>query len=516
MKSSELSLLSLAEKATTEAYHVPRQKSVILSEIISRIAAGALLSLAAALDMIFHSLMALPTFVYCIGHSIYHKHADFTLPWQHIQRVRNSIAPIFLGSLVGLIEPHAGIGMCEPSDKHAIVGMLSSNAGKKFDTFCSPTHSLSIVEDLAEKHRFTEVNGEKKEIFTKEHIKVIGNAKCFEKSLQIMQGQEIIHKVTNVTLLVMSKIKHSIEDSRLGSVGKAILSRLSVLLVPFLTGIDFTINLLAQAFFLTTGFIRLISGRGPIFTDATMNPLMHVSFLIQNVLKTVGNLIGTLISIVSPTIGFKASLMPSHLFFKMQMLILMLQIRIKMYFADENSRFVLPILYGNGNFEALGLPAHGMHMTYLIVEKKKQGAIDLYWVNRPHIKVKRNLDTGTALTQIRSMLDVRFPFMDMDKVASYPIIGQRPPFSDSTDLKDIPNQGNQTNCVVSNLFGVLETIDRLNGDDEINKLRYTVARQALMKDYSFYRGDFFPTLQNDGFSLNSIWRKIETHAGEPI
>ncbi len=518
MRTSELSFLSGAEKLTLRAYDQPRNYSVVASEVISRLAAAILLSPAGALDLIFHTLLVFPTFIYAIGKSMCQKQTDFTLPWQHLQRVRNAIAPLLLGSAFGVLHPFVGLVMSEATDKHAVMGMLSSNTGQNLETPCSPIHSLSIVEDIAKNHRYIELSDGRgrKEIFPPEHVKVLKDARNLEESLEILQAQEFIHKITNVTLFVMGGIIEAIENSCLSDLSKAILVRVSGLLVPILTVVDLTITLLAQAFFLGTGVVRLISGRGPIYTEVTTNPLMHGSFLIQNVLKAVGNLMGTFVWFISPMAGFKVSLLPTNLFFKLQMNILILQIKWKMNSSRDNERFVVPVIFGDGDCSALSVPTHSMHKTYLIVEKQA-GSFNLYWVNRPNISHKQRLNTDETLGQIRSMLDERFPFMDIEKVINYPLKRQ-PEFLKSVNFANIAEQGGETNCVVSNMFGMLEAFDRINGDEqEVTNLRYQVVREALMKDYGFYKNGFFPFASEvDGYSLANIWSVIERHPNDPI
>jgi succinate dehydrogenase/fumarate reductase cytochrome b subunit len=517
MKTSELSFLSCAEKLTLGTYQLPRKYSIIASEVLSRLAAVILLSPAAGLDLAFHGLLVLPTFVYAIGKSNYQRQIDFTLPWQHIQRIRNAVAPLLLSSVFGLLHPFAGLVISEATDKHAVIGMLSSNTKQDFETPCSPIHSLSIVENIAKNHRYAESNGVKKEIFSEEHINVLKDARNLEESLEVLQAQEFIHKITNVTLFVMATIKINIETSRLSELSKAILVRVSGILVPILTTVDITITLLAQAFFLATGISRLISGRGPIYTEVTTNPLMHVSFLIQNILKSVGNLLGTVVWFVSPITGFKVSLLPANLFFKLQMNILMMQIKWKMHFSKDNNRFVIPIIFGNGDCSALSVPTHSMHKTYLIVEKKV-GSFNLYWVNRPNISYKHGLNKNETLAQIHSMLDERFPFMNIEKLINYPVKSQQPVFSGSANYGNIAAQGSWTNCVVSNMFGMLEALDRINGEQqEITNLRYKAVREVLMKDYGFYKNNFFPFANESyGYSLENIWNVIESHPNDPI
>lgn len=505
MQTSEFSFLSRAEKLTLEAYKLPRNS--VASMVLSRLAATTLLSPAAALDLTFHSLMVLPTLAYAIGKSINHRQKDFTLPWQHIQRIRNAVAPLLLGSVFGILHPYAGLAVSEPSDKQAIIGMLSSHVGQFQETTCSPIHSFSLVENVAKNHRYAEGI----EIFSEENIKALKYARNLEESLEILQAQEAIHKIMNVTHLVMEQIKIDIENSSFSGLTKAILMRVSGVLIPILTPVDFAIALLAQAVFLATGIARLISGRGPIYTEVTSNPLMHASFLIQNILKSVGNLLGTCVWFVSPTIGFKASLLPANLFFKLQMNILMVRIKWKMRFSKANEKFVVPILFREGRESTLSEPKNSSHMTYLIVEKIER-SFNLYWVDRPKILCKRRLDTNETLTQIRSMLDDRFPFMDVEKLMNYPVMSIKPPFTGSITYSTIAEQGNARNCVVSNMFGMLEALDMINGKEEVTNLRYKVVREALMKDYGFYKSNFFPFLsRGGGYSLSYIWSYIESH-----
>ncbi len=500
---ASLSFLSTAEKLTLIAYDAPREFSVLASETISRIAAASLLSTAAALDIAAHSLLVLPTFIYVIGRSFYlGEKADFNLPWQHIQRVCNAVAPLFLGSALGILHPFAGIAVSEPSDKHIALGILSSNTNQHFTTPCSPVHSLSMIEQLGASHPYAEHQGVRREIFSREHLELIGTARSFEESLEALQSQEYIHKIANTTLYVMALILTCIKKADLDCFSKELLIRLSGLLVPVLAIVDVTIALIAQAFFLATGLIRIISGSGPIYTEVTTNPLMHLSFFIQNILKALGNLLGTCIWFVDPMTGFQVSLLPAAMFFKIQMCILMLKIEWQIYFAEDRSRFALPIVFGNGECPTLSFPTDTMHKTYLIVEKNGE-MFNLYWVNRPNITMKRELTKDVALTQIRSMLDERFPFMDMLKLMDYPVKSSQPEFSNSVNFATIGVQGNSTNCVVSNLFGMLEALDRITGADaETTRLRYKTVRESLMDSYRFYADDFSPFTQD--YSIGNV------------
>lgn len=512
MRLSNLSFLSGAERLTLMAYHAPRQSSVIISEVISRLAALILLSPGAALDLVFHSALILPACTFAIGKSIYQRKADFHLPWEHLQRIRNAVTPLLFGSLFGMVHPFAGLTISEPTDKHIVLGILSSHTSHKFVTPCSPIHSLALIEETAQRHRFVEKDGNKREIFSEEDLQIIRELGKFEASLECLQAQEYIHKITNVTLVAMDAIRNAIYNTRLNPLTKEIAVRVSGVLIPVLTAVDMTIAILAQTFFLATGIAQLISGRGPIYTEVTTNPIMHLTFLIQNLLKVTGNLVGTGVWFISPMTGFRVSLLPATLFFKMQMNLLMSQIKTKMDDARDNTRFALPIVFGQGVCSAFSVPTHSMHKTYLIIEKKNH-RFNLYWVNRPTVSIKLSVDSEAALAQIRLMFEERFPFMNIDKMLNYPVQSTQPDFPAARNYANIAAQGNETNCVVSNLFGMFEALDKIrHKPQEVTRWRYTAMRAILTKNYEFYKDGFFPfTYLSSGFSLKDNWNEMQKY-----
>ncbi len=503
---SEWSFVGCAEKIVLATYDLPREVSPVVAEVVSRVAAVVLLSPAAVLDIAFHSFCVIPSFVFALGSSLYYRQLDMVLPWQHIERVRNATVPLFFGSVFGLIHPFAGLALSEPLDKHAVLGILSSHAGIQCDTPCSPITSLAIIEEIATENQYVEVNGEQKEVFPKSYVKAIQEAKSYEESLEKLQAQEFIHKITNVTLYVMAHIVIGISGSSLNELNKAILVRVSGILIPVLTAIDMTITLVASAFFLAVGAVRLLSGKGPIYTEVTTDPLMHASFLIQNMLKAAGNMIGACVWAVSPMTGFEISLKPAHFFFHWQLDLMMKRIESRLQLLQEGEQMLVPIGYTTGSSHAFSIPTHNMHKTYLIVQKKN----DLYslaWVNRPAISSTAGLDEQQTLTYIRSMLKVRFPFMDAEKMMQYPVQSDVPQLPHSIqNFSALRPQGNATNCVVSNLFGSLETLDKLHGTEELSELRYKIVRAALMRKYSFYKNDFFPfATANEQYSVSRLW-----------
>lgn len=514
MRVSEFSFVSNAEQLTLMAYKAPQP--VFTAEIIGRIVAAIFISLSAVFDLVLHSIMTLGTLFYSFGASIYYNRPEFSLPWEHLERVRNAVAPLLFGSAFGLLHPYAGIALSEPRDKHAVVGMLSSNTSQTFDTPCSPVDSMGIIKSIAKRHRTVEAAGEKREVFSSQHIRAIESAQSFERTLEHMQGQEFVHKITNLTLLAMGSITFAIKNSALNETAKAIFLRLAGLLIPLLTVIDMSLAFILQTFFLLTGFVWLITaGKGPIYTEVTGNPLMHLAFLAQNLLKGMSNLIGTPVWIAEPLTGFKVSFFATHHFFNMQMNILMNRIEAEMRSAEEGVCFAIPILFPHeGNCAVLALPYKSMHQTYLIVEKKAD-AFNLYWVDRNngHVRCKNALDRQTSLRQIRSMLETRFPFMDPQKMWNYPVRGDKPEFEGYHGYVPLAPQGNKSICVVSNLFAMLETLDKIQGqEDDTANLRYRVTREALSHEYDFYKNDVFPFGEKEeNFSLRWPWERFQRY-----
>ncbi len=504
METSRVSFLSCAERCTLKIY---KHSNPAVSEGVGRLAASILLSPAAALDLVLHSLLLLPTTVYALGKSVYQRQVDCTLPWQHLQRIRNAVAPLLLGSVLGVLHPYAGLIASEPTDKHVVLGVLCSHVLESLLTPCSPIHSLSIIERIAKKHRYAP-GQERKEIFPPEYVKILQDARGIEESLEQLQAQEFMHKMTNLTFVVMKKTATAIQESCLSGLSKAVLLRASGLLVPLLTVVDMTVTLLVQAFFLLTGVARLVSGRGPIYTEITAYPLMHISFFIQCILKGIGNLLGTLCWFGVPRVGFLMSLLPPSLFFKFQMNALMLQIKLKMHLCKEKEGFVVPVAYPGGTDVRSFVPFLGMHMTYLIVQQS-DALWTLSWINRPNMFLANEVSCEYALGQIRSFLEHRFPFIEIEKVMNGPIECKSPVLKEGFLSQLINKQGGAINCGVSNLFGMFEALD---GDEKVQALRARVVREALMKDYGFYESDFSPfTGVSNGYSLTNDWNIMKQY-----
>ncbi len=68
------------------------------------------------------------------------------------------------------------------------------------------------------------------------------------------------------------------------------------------------------------------------------------------------------------------------------------------------------------------------------------------------------------------------------------------------------------------MFGMLEALDRIKGSEqEVTDLRYKVVREALIKDYEFYKSDFCPFSRGRyAYSLEETWDVIKNSPNNPI
>lgn len=105
MDTADLSFTAAAKRFTVGAFRFPRELSVTLSELISRIVAFVLMSPAGICDLVMNSLFVFPTFIYACGKSVIFWRADFNIPWRHLQNIGDAFAMTVLGSAVSLIHP---------------------------------------------------------------------------------------------------------------------------------------------------------------------------------------------------------------------------------------------------------------------------------------------------------------------------------------------------------------------------------------------------------------------------
>jgi hypothetical protein len=220
-----------------------------------------------------------------------------------------------------------------------------------------------------------------------------------------------------------------------------------------------------------------------------------------------GRLLATAVWLYSPELAQQLMERASTLIFGWQRDLLMSQLESKLAALGEEKRVVIPILFGNGN-QAVALPTQSLHQTYLVAEKRED-LFNLYWVNRPDVLMRHKLDLAQVMEQIGGMLEKRYPLM-------HAIESCKPEFPESS-AKNIAAQGSQTNCVVSNVFGMLELLDSLKNDTTLTAMRNSAVRCKLSHYYSFYQKDFSPFgTEEKGFSYERVWQESQNHLFDAI
>ena len=487
MTTASISILNAGQVVTAEIYrklysiHQP-----VLAEIIGRLVAPILLPCNAAAEVLIHTLFIIPTVIYSIGKSIVNQSSDFTIPWQHLQRVRNAITPLLLSGIVGLIHPMAGVAICEPVDRHIFNGIKSFNNDREPDIPCSNLETLSMIEDFAKNHQRVRANGEWKEIFSDDHINALKGVRKSEKALQRIEAQELLLKYSNLTYHVLQKLALALMNT--SYVTREILIRLSGILIPALAVIDFVAGLIMQSFMIVTGTVRMITGKGPAFTEITTDPLMHITFLVHNTLKLTASLIGFFPFLIRPMTGFGVSILPSFILFKTHTsgFEISLDSKIKSMIMGEVT--AVPIAYTNNAVSPYDVPISSKVHSYMII-KKNSYTCDLHWVDKPGMGIINNATIDFTIEKILDMVVKRFPFFN-----PYFLLNRDNPLDPNTFYPDeirIDTAGSNRDksSAISNLFGMLKEIDRIkNIDTSITTLRRAYLQKELEKPYRLYNG----------------------------
>lgn len=285
MFNPELSFTCYSEKLACQAYY-DSESSALTSALVSRLAA-ATLSVAAAVDLIYHGTSLLFTCLYAIGSWLYEGDVDMTIPWQHLERVRNAVAPLLFGTITGLLHPLIAIAVSEPANKHAVVGILAANTEmNSLETPCSPVQSLSMIKEISDYYRHVEFNdGKTRELFPEGYGDALTDALENEKSLELMHALELVHSASNLCFKLLSKLQVMIDESSLSPFFRQAAHRLSGLLIPLVMLGDLLSALVVQSFFLMIGVVQLATGRTPIYLEMTGNPLLHLELMAQTLVK---------------------------------------------------------------------------------------------------------------------------------------------------------------------------------------------------------------------------------------
>ncbi len=200
---SQINLTSQWEKIVLNCFNKRVSGTAFDKQILSRITA-LFFSAVAAIDFSFHGSMTIGTSFYSLGRSIVCWNFDMSLPWEHLQRVRDAVFPILFGSIVGIIHPYLGVYAVEPTRKHIGYGILSSQTAYSFETVCSPSTTLKEIDRITEELR-------EENVISRELKNLVTQAKNWETSLERVQSIDFFH--FRLTTKILSSINHKIEST---------------------------------------------------------------------------------------------------------------------------------------------------------------------------------------------------------------------------------------------------------------------------------------------------------------
>jgi len=477
-KSSQLSFTSLAQQAALASYQTPIP---IVNEAVSRVA-SLLLSPAAALDFIFHTAALPLSFVYAIGKSVVQWDLNLTLPWQHLQRVREAVFPILFGSAAGLIHPYAGIYMTEPRDKHIAGGILLSNSKSQNDVTISPVSAFKEVEEII---RSNPINVK----FPKSYRKMVSSLATWEKPLEMVQAIEMFD--FKIAANGMSAIYQRIDETLNTQNQRAMFKRIALVAYPIFAALDITISIASSLFLFSVGVIQLTGAKCPAYLETTSSPVLHVYNIARIIVGIFSACIGFGISLIDPEKGIDYSFPSSSKFKMVKALIYPIFKRAEREIGalKNGERLVLPIVTQNGESrEREILPSRNSHMTYLLIERKD----DLYsaeLIERGnHHGIVKDIQKKEASKIAKQCLSLRYSSSSRPKELYI-----RDTFFKDSDLVDLGTQGSISNCVITNLFAVFDVLNaRDEGDDLEHKWSTRLFRAISTDRFDYYRYDFFP------------------------
>ncbi|CDR34641.1 hypothetical protein CSEC_1832 [Criblamydia sequanensis CRIB-18] len=424
-------------------------ETFVKTELFSRIAA-LFISASAAIDIVYHSLFTPLTLIYAIGKSIIRCKADFSLPLEHLERVRQAIFPLLFGSLFGVLHPHLGAMVSESKEKFIGYGILLSGTKKNLSVICSPlTTYKEIIEIgslLASKYYMP--------YYTETVLKPV---LAWEAALEKIQSIDFLN--LNLTKKIVGSAVDTIHSSQLPDPLKFISTRIVLLTLPLFAALDLVFFLFTELLCLSIGAIQLVGGKSPIYFESTLSPDFHLYQLAKILYHIIQTPIGFLYSFISPTGGldFAASkklLVKSLLSF--QTLFLNKQIDS----MEENEKLVLPISKNNEDSFS-SLPSANSHILFLLIEKGKNGRYSAELIERgiDHAQTKKTLSSSDVKNLSYKMLDLRYS----EPKSSFSQLVTK--FFPEKGTLDLGEQGPLNNCPVTSLFATLQVLYHKDGLD---------------------------------------------------
>lgn len=492
-KSSQLSLTSLVQKGVLYC-HEELTDSPAINAVVSRIAALTL-SPTATIDLAFHVVATPISLLYAIGKSIITWNADFSLPWQHLQRLRETAFPIIFGTIGGIVHPYAGIYFTEPKDKHIAGGILLSNTVNHRDIVVSPVSAFEEIHDIMQ-------SCPEHTKFPKEYINHVKSLANWEEAFEIVQSAEILD--IKVKKRGMQAIYNLIDSGKLSDQAKKICKRVSLIAYPILAAIDITWTVGSAAFLLGVGALQYFGFKSPAYLETTNSPVFHVYSIARVIMTVASSIIGFSVSLIDPEKGFEYSSSSSNKYRLIETLLFPIFKRAnrEIKALKEGERLLLPIVLQNGNdhYENDLLPSKISHMTYLLVEKTGYSySTELIERGSLHGIIK-NLYYEEVCKVTRDCLRLRYFSSNIDRSDRLPYLFQK-----TDELPDLGNQGAFKNCVITNLFAAFDVMNhRDGGDHDEHHARITKFKQKSIDRYDHYQYDFFPFAPMEGI-VNEIF-----------
>lgn len=469
-----------------------------LNAIISRLAM-ILLSPAALIDFIIHTLALPISVLYAISKSMVLCRAHFQLPWQHLQRIRFAAFPALFGSIAGIIHPYAGLFMSESKNKHVAIGTLISNTKKNIDVVVSPvTAYRETIETMKQTH------------FHKECEHLTNEVSEWEESLEKIQGVELFD--LKLTCFVLGKMHEAVDRTSMPRFLKELIKRINLLIYPLFALIDFSATVATASFSLVCCVLQWIGFHSPAYLETTKSPTSVLYQITRIFLSAIALFTGFFVSLGSTRKGleFASPTGKPYQFVPSLLKIQFLKLRRKINHLLDGERMLLPVVIPNGEKPQSTLelfPSHNSHMTYLLLEKH-DGKLSAELIERGNWHgIKENLNPQEAITIAEKCLASRFKCAhgySQNELTSL--------FSKKETLIDLKKQDGTTNCVITNLFAAFEVLHHRNHEaQEQYQMRVRTYKQAMIKKIDDYSRDFYPFAP-----MSTVLQEINDLKDQPI
>lgn len=478
-KAEQLSLMFHNNALTSQVYHNSDPRKILERFVLSRLA-GLLISPAAALDLIIHTVMIPVTCVYAIGKSIILKKKDFSIPWEHLERVRQTFAKIIFGSAFGLIHPYLGTYIAENKDIYFALGVLLSGSNTQKQTVIPPLSALKNILSISK-------NLENPLKFSKEQEKIVRSTIRWEKSLEEIQSIEFFD--LKITRTVLGKIVNPNRDG----FAQEVITRVSMLAYPIFALLDLLVYTATSAISIVTGTLGWLGGRTPAYLEVTPSPLLHIYNLAKIVIFAVGATIGFFVSFVSPELGLSFSHISSERFSLSKLLLKAHCVRLNYNIKQmkDKERLLLPIVINHQEVAAdySFLPNVNSHMQYLLLRKVGESyEAELIERGSHHLK-SGNLNYNEVCQLAYDGLSLRFKSIKNGN--TFLQLSERPEI-------DLGSQGNMTNCTITNFFAAFQV---MNAQDKNEESDYTMTQLAFryktLERFRYLFKDFYAFREHD-------------------